>query len=101
MPQMTCSALGAGPACRRRLKQASTWLFFLLFSAAGLLYQCRGWTGEYSALPRRPMAASSEISLANDLENAVLERFDTLVASGSIFYEASDPEVVQHKGFQV
>jgi hypothetical protein len=46
------------------------------------------------------MAASSEITLANDLENAVLERFDKLVASGGILYEASEPEIVQHKGFQ-
>jgi hypothetical protein len=82
---MRCSAVEAGPALRRRLKQASTWHFvILLFSAATLLHQCREWIGEYSALPRRPMVASSEITLANDLENAVLERFDKLVTSGGI-----------------
>jgi hypothetical protein len=47
------------------------------------------------------MVASSEITLTNDLENTVLERFDKLVASGDIFYEASEPEIIQHKGFQV
>jgi hypothetical protein len=47
------------------------------------------------------MAASSEITLANDLEYAVLGRFDKLVASGGIFYEASEPEIVQQNGFQV
>jgi hypothetical protein len=47
------------------------------------------------------MGVSSDIRLANDLENQVLERFDNLVASGDIFYEASEPELVQHQGFQV
>jgi hypothetical protein len=47
------------------------------------------------------MAVSSEITLANDLENAVLERFDKLVTSGDILYEASEPEIVQQNGFQV
>jgi hypothetical protein len=47
------------------------------------------------------MVASSEITLADDLENAVLERFDKLVASGGILFEPFEPEIVQHKGFQV
>jgi hypothetical protein len=47
------------------------------------------------------MVPSSEITLAKDLENAPLERFDKLVASGGILYEATEPEIVQHKGFQV
>lgn len=102
MADMRWLAVGAWPASRRRLKQASTWLFLVfLFSALAVLYTCRGWIGEYSALPRRPMVASPEITLTNDLENIVLERFDKLVASGDILYEASEPEIVQHKGFQV
>lgn len=47
------------------------------------------------------MVVSSEIILATDLESTVLERFDKLVANGDILYELSDPEVVEHKGFQV
>ena len=76
-------AVGAGPTSRRWLKQASTGLFLvLLFSAFAVLYTCRGWIGESSALLRRPMVASPEITLANDLENTSLERFDKLVSSG-------------------
>ena len=47
------------------------------------------------------MVVSSDIELANNLESIVLERFDKLVASGDILYEASEPEIVQHKGFEV
>lgn len=47
------------------------------------------------------MKGSFEIEMPRNLESIVLERFDELVARGDILYEAFEPEVIEHKGFQV
>lgn len=94
--------VGVGAAVRRRLKQATTWLLLVVcFSALAFGYKSRGWLGETFALQRGPMGVSSDIELAKDLENIVLQRFDRLVARGEIFYQDSEPEIVQHQGFEV
>ena len=47
------------------------------------------------------MAASQGIKLPDNLEEVALKQFDNLVDNGSIFYEPSQPETVEHHGFQV
>lgn len=47
------------------------------------------------------MAVSEDIELRDDLEETALKQFDTLVEDGSIFYEPSQPETIEHNGFQV
>ena len=47
------------------------------------------------------MAASQDIQLPDNLEEIALKQFDKLVEDGSIFYETSQPETVEHNGFQV
>lgn len=47
------------------------------------------------------MADKELIELPQGLENTVLKRFDELVGKGSILFEPSQADYVQHHGFQI